>query len=524
MIDEKDFFQHAALRIFSSLEIDRALWNCLLFTREFIPADFMVMYVIDQGLAASEIVASADVNGGKTLSMVRPVPMAARRTYEELVRDHRQVPVFIVDRAGDYADPSDSVFWYGGHLTPESSMMILRVRLEGQVLGSVAIGNNLGHKYSAAQAQTFSLLNEPFAIALSNYLRYREVLRLTDLLQDDKQYLQSELWKSTGDEIIGADFGLKPTMDMVRQIAPLASPVLILGETGTGKEMIASTIHNLSARKEGPFIKVNCGAIPETLIDSELFGHEKGSFTGALSQKRGRFERAHKGTIFLDEIGELPPDAQVRLLRVLQEKEIERVGGTDPIRVDIRIVAATHRNLETMLAEGTFRSDLYFRLNVFPILIPPLRERLTDIPALVHYFLQKGTKEMGLSRVPSLAPSAMKQLMRYAWPGNVRELENVVDRALILHNGQPLTFKDLRVSPAPAPPAIGTITEQSETVASLDDVVGRHILHVLEMTDGQIGGDKGAARIMQVNPSTLRSKMRRLRIAFGANRPAQNRF
>ena len=409
-----------------------------------------------------------------------------------------QVPVFIVDRAGDYADPSDPVFWNIGLLNPESTMMILRIKLEEQVLGFIAICNNLGQKYSGTHARSFSFLNEPFAIAFSNYLRYREVLRLTDLLEDDKRYLQSELLQRTGDELIGANFGLKRTMEMVRQVAPLASPVLLRGETGTGKEMIASAIHNLSPRREGPFIKVNCGAIPETLIDSELFGHEKGSFTGAISQKRGRFERAHKGTIFLDEIGELPLDAQVRLLRVLQEKEIERVGGTDPIRVDIRIITATHRNLETMLVEGKFREDLFFRLNVFPIVIPPLRERLNDIPALLHHFIQKSSRDMGLAHIPSLAPGAVDRLMRYAWPGNVRELQNIVERALILGNGQPLAFDDLGTTARGVPAAMAVAS--GEDTLGLDEVVERHIRRALEITGGRVGGRQWRRKASAAQP------------------------
>ena len=216
-----------------------------------------------------------------------------------------------------------------------------------------------------------------------------------------------------------------------------------MGETGVGKEVIANAIHNLSLRSNGPFIRVNCGAIPPTLMDSELFGHEKGAFTGALFQKRGRFERADGGTIFLDEIGELPLEAQVRLLRVLQEKEIERVGGTETIQVDIRVIAATHRNLDQMLAEGRFREDIYFRLRVFPIAIPPLRLRPEDIPVLVQHFIQKKCREMKTVKIPSLAPGALDRLMLYNWPGNVRELENAVERELIVNKGSLLSFDDL---------------------------------------------------------------------------------
>ena len=296
---------------------------------------------------------------------------------------------------------------------------------------------------------------------------------------------------------------------------------LVVGETGTGKEVIAGAIHNLSPRKSGPFIKVNCGAIPENLVDSELFGHEKGAFTGALSRTRGRFERAHGGTIFLDEVGELQLDAQVRLLRVLQDKEIERVGGTEPIKVDIRVIAATHRDLETMIKDGTFREDLYFRLNVFPIIIPPLRERTGDIPSLVQYFMQKKSREIGRKGIPSLAPGALEQLIAYPWPGNVRELENTVERTLILNQGELLAFHNLHILLKPElriEQGVGSkihSSPQRKDSLALDEVVSKHIRQVLDMAGSKVEGAGGAADLLQINPSTLRKRMRKLGIPFG---------
>lgn len=248
-------------------------------------------------------------------------------------------------------------------------------------------------------------------------------------------------------------------------------------------------------------------------MDSELFGHEKGAFTGAPFRKRGRFERANGGTIFLDEIGELTSGAQVRLLRVLQEKEIERLGGTETLSVDIRVIAATHRNLEKMIAEGRFREDLYFRLRVFPILIPPLRERKGDIPALVNYFLTKKSREMGLACVPLISPESITGLMEYDWPGNIRELQNVVERALILSGGKPVVFEDFGRQRNSASPAV--TTPVCAEMVSLDQAVINHIKQAMEKTNGRVGGDKGAAKLLQINPSTLRTKMRKLKIPFG---------
>jgi transcriptional regulator with GAF, ATPase, and Fis domain len=396
---------------------------------------------------------------------------------------------------------------------PDTSALVQLLEVEGQKLGALVLLAKGRDRFSETHGRLFSLLKEPFAMALSNTLKHQEVLRLKDLLADDNRYLHRELLHLSGDEIVGAEFGLKTVMNMVRQVATLNSPVLLLGETGVGKDVIANAIHYSSPRKDGPFVKVNCGAIPETLLDSELFGHEKGAFTGALSQKRGRFERADKGTIFLDEIGELPPQAQIRMLRVLQYRELERVGGTHPLSVDIRLIAATNRNLEEMVREKSFREDLWFRLNVFPIRLPSLRERREDIPALVHHFVKRKTQELKLPSPPALARGAIDRLMAYDWPGNVRELENLVERALILSQGSPLTFDDLpgrtdegRLS---APDA------SAKETLNLDAVMSTHIRRVLEMTKGRVHGKGGAAELLGMNPSTLRYRMNQLGIPYG---------
>jgi transcriptional regulator with PAS, ATPase and Fis domain len=344
-------------------------------------------------------------------------------------------------------------------------------------------------------------------------LRHEEVLKLKDRLADDNRHLQGEVKRLSGDRLTGGAVGLKDVMKKAAQVAHLSSPVLLLGETGVGKEIVANAIHNRSMRRDGPFIRVNCGAITDTLVDSELFGHEKGAFTGAVSLKRGIFERGDKGTVFLDEIGELSLQAQVKMLRVLQHKEFERVGGSGPVKVDIRIIAATHRNLEDMIREGTFREDLWFRLNVFPIVIPPLRERKSDIPALVRHFIDRKSNELGIKKPPLLSPGAIDLLMAYDWPGNVRELENIVERALIVNKeGEPLFFDNLLPHQETKETIVGPSGNES---LSMDDVMARHIKYVLDLTKGKIHGKGGAAEVLGVNASTLRARMRNLGIAFG---------
>lgn len=512
MVDERDFFREATLRICGSLETETALFSCLNFIRQYIPADMMLLAMYNRDTGIAELIAKADLDGGHICSTKTVIPQSERDVLSRFLKGDGSDPMLATGEHLRDCPALRGLSLFGLHLNEPFLVMAPKPNwnLYG---GGILITNHAGEQYTERHKRLFSPLNEPLAIVLSNYIRYREVLRLKDILADDNRYLQEELRQQTGNEIVGADFGLKRVMEMVSQVAPMTSPVLLLGETGTGKEVIATAIHNQSLRRSGPFIKVNCGAISESLMDSELFGHEKGAFTGALSRKRGRFERANGGTIFLDEIGELTPGAQVRLLRVLQEKEIERLGGTETLSVDIRVIAATHRNLETMIAEGHFREDLYFRLRVFPILIPPLRERRGDIPALVNYFLTKKSREMGLACVPSISPESITGLMQYDWPGNIRELQNVVERALILSGGKPVVFEDFRRQQNNALPAV--VTPVCTEMGSLDQVLISHIKQALEKTGGRVGGDKGAAKLLQINPSTLRTKMRKLKIPFG---------
>jgi transcriptional regulator with GAF, ATPase, and Fis domain len=511
MVDEKDFFREVTLRVCGNPEIEKALRDCLLYIRNNIPADEIFLNVYNRGTGTAEVLVWADIHRGEFISFKATFPRDVARLIEDAIR-RGDTDVLVADHIRE-----NPILAPLAVLTkkPEAAAMFIRSKPSWGMLGGIGIVNYGSATYTEDHVRLFSLLNEPFGIAFVNYMRYREVLRLKDILADDNRYLQDELRRQAGEEVVGGNFGLKPVMDLARQVAPLSSPVLLLGETGTGKEVISTAIHNLSPRRNGPFIKVNCGAIPASLMDSELFGHEKGAFTGALAQKRGRFERAHGGTIFLDEIGELTPEAQVRLLRVIQEKTIERVGGTEEIPLDIRIIAATHRKLEAMMREGRFREDLYFRLQVFPITIPPLRKRPGDIPALVQYFITKEARAMALAEIPTIAPEAIERLMAYPWPGNVRELQNVVERALILSKGQPLIFEDLRRPETEAGYSAPGSNQGRGDLMDLDDVISNHIRKALATAEGRIEGEQGAARLLNMNPSTLRSKMRKLKIPFG---------
>ncbi len=510
--DQNSFFRQATMRICGSLDIQKSLQSCLHYFDSVIPITMIYLHLFEPSINAIRAVAMASKDGREKTFNLHYIPEDIMDLFEsEWAAQHDP---FLIN------DPeSHEVIRAIAKTIPlkNLTLLILPLRLEGRRLGFLTLYKKGANQYTQNQANLLAMLNEPSSIALSNALKHQEVLKLKDKLADDNQYLHQELLRISGDEIIGADTGLKGVMEMVGQVASLNSPVLLLGETGTGKEVIANTIHYSSLRKEGPFIKVNCGAIPEGLLDSALFGHEKGAFTGATTQKRGRFERAHKGTIFLDEIGELPLPAQVRLLRVIQNKEIERVGGTTPIQVDVRIISATNRNLEEMVRSKQFREDLWFRLNVFPIMIPPLRQRKEDIPALVQYFVERKAREMKCHCMPVIASNAVNQLMDYHFPGNVRELENLVERALIQSQGQinanPLTFQHINVSQQDN--GNPKLIQSNKPPISLDELFSKHIRTVLKQTKGKVGGEGGAAELLGINPNTLRSRMRKLGIPFG---------
>jgi transcriptional regulator with GAF, ATPase, and Fis domain len=387
--------------------------------------------------------------------------------------------------------------------------------------GLLLLAARRGSRFDGAHEAAARALLAPFSAALENDRRVRALAAGREAAQAERQALLSKLGRSeAGETIVGAEAGLRPVMERVALVAGLDVPVLVLGETGSGKEVVARAIHARSRRAAGPFLRVNCGAIPPGLVDSELFGHERGSFTGALAERRGWFERADRGTLFLDEIGELPLEAQVRLLRVLQDHTLERVGGHRPIPVDVRIVAATHRDLQTLIGEGRFREDLWYRIAIFPIQLSPLRDRVEDIPALANYFALRAARRFGTP--PHLpAPDDLALLVSYPWPGNVRELIAVMERAVILGNGERLELtKALGVAPAPAPPSRGArmTPGAAEPFPTLDRAMARHIEAALVRTSGRVEGPRGAAVLLGINPHTLRARMRKLGVDASRHR------
>jgi formate hydrogenlyase transcriptional activator len=373
-----------------------------------------------------------------------------------------------------------------------------------RTMGALNVGRRQDEGFSYEDVELMRQVAQQISIAVENALAYKQIAQLKDKLTKEKLYLQEEIQTEYNfQEIVGESQTLRRVLKEVETVATTSSTVLILGETGSGKELIARALHNLSDRRERTFVKLNCAAIPTGLLESELFGHEKGAFTGAIATKIGRFETADKGTLFLDEVGEIPLELQVKLLRVLQEQEFERLGSTRTIRVDVRVVAATNRDLGQMVEEQKFRSDLYYRLKVFPITLPPLRERAEDIPALVRHFAQKFALRMK-KRIETIPADAMKALQAYAWPGNIRELENFIERAVILTSGS-----DLRVPLS----ELKTLSPSSNgSPKTLEDAEREHILKALREAKWTIGGSGGAAARLGMKRTTLQSKMQKLGI------------
>jgi formate hydrogenlyase transcriptional activator len=385
------------------------------------------------------------------------------------------------------------------------SYVVTPLMVGERAIGTFNMGSKTPNKFQEADVDFLSLVAKQIAIAIDNVRSHEEIEKLKCRLERENISLKEEIKiEYNFDEIIGESNALKKVLAQIEMVAKTDSTVLIRGETGTGKELIARAINNLSKRKGCPLIKVNCPAIPSGLIESELFGHERGAFTGALSRKIGKFELADGGTIFLDEIGELPLEAQAKLLRVLQEREFERIGGTSTFKVDVRVIAATNRDLEAAVKEGKFRADLFYRLNVFPITLPPLRERREDIPLLIRHLARKYIIRMG-KEIKSVSERAIERLKEYSWPGNIRELENVVERAVILSTSDVLEINEGLIGSF-------NVSANGDKLLSLEDLEREHIIRVLNQTGWQIEGHRGAAKILGLNPSTLRGRTKKLDI------------
>jgi transcriptional regulator with GAF, ATPase, and Fis domain len=473
------------------------------------PLAHLVVRRIDVTRSCLETVAVALGQPGPALELGR-----AEWSHEEL------------NRVLDWCGRRQLLAWHNGQAPPPELALVVPQELKGDLLvgtlrdqhgpsGVLVLTARPGCRFDAEHETMGQALLEPFSVALENDQRLREIAALREAAEADRRSLLNRLGRqSLGDTIVGEEVGLRGVMERVELVSRSDVPVLIFGETGTGKELIARAIHTRSERASGPFMRVNCGAIPPELIDSQLFGHERGSFTGATDTHQGWFERADRGTLFLDEIGELPAAAQVRLLRVLQDGSFERVGGQRSITVDVRIVAATHRDLSGMVRDARFREDLWYRLAIFPISLPPLRERTEDIPALARHFAQRAAIRFGLTpRMPTSEDIGL--LVSYTWPGNVRELGAVMDRAAILGDG-----RRLDVAPAlgvqnghanlPRPEDRPPAETPAGMILSLDDAVRQHIEAALRATKGRIEGPNGTAALLKINPHTLRARMRKL--------------
>jgi formate hydrogenlyase transcriptional activator len=376
----------------------------------------------------------------------------------------------------------------------------------GEAIGALTVASRIPGAIGGQQAEMLAQMADQVAMAVSNAIAFRRIAELRDRLGQEKRYLEDEInLEGRFDDVVGESMGLRRVLSEIETVAPTDATVLIQGETGTGKELLARAIHRLSPRSERTFIKINCAAIPAGLIESELFGHEKGAFTGAIARKIGRLELAHEGTLFLDEVGELPLELQPKLLRALQEREIERVGGNRAILVNVRLIAATNRDLAQMVADRQFRSDLYYRLKVFPVFAPPLRERAGDIPILVRHFVETHARRMG-KHITTIPEATMAALAGWHWPGNIRELENFLERAVILTRG-PVLYVPLAELEVHAAEVAETLENPTLQAAERE-----HILRVLREADGQVGGPNGAAARLGLKRTTLNSKMKKLGI------------
>ncbi len=510
---KNDLIKEVTLRLHQSLKIEESLYHALCYLKKMIPMDNLHAGVYNKEKGYIWYIASATLDGGE---LKDEKIQLTNKAFAEINHNFKPGRAMILNNPLEtqtirelievqIAIPENRQVYDPGNIF---SAMTLMLDLGDQLYGICTMVTAEPERYNKRLRMLFEYLTRPLTGVILNLLHHRQELNRNEQLELNNHELRHRLGFSDAIQIIGAESGLKNEMIRASQVANTDTPVLITGETGTGKEVMAHAIHRMSARREASMLCINCGAIPETLVDSELFGHEKGAFTGADKKKRGYFEQANGGTIFLDEVGELKASVQVKLLRVLQDKFLYRLGGNRPISVDIRIIAATHRDLPKLVKKRLFREDLWFRLNVFPIHIPPLRERKEDLPNLVDYLMVRKSKEMHLPFDPTLADGAMENLMAHKWPGNIREVDNLIERSLITCNGNPLTFPELNQFSFPA----SIRDNSSEIFMPLDKIIVDHINKALELSGGKISGKDGAAHLLGINPSTLRGKIRKYKL------------
>ncbi len=482
-------------RVCANLEINDLLREVTMGARRVIRSDFAMMGLLDAENGRLQL-SAFDLGGDSVLDQ------EAANSLAELLGAH------VFSTATPWAGKAEEAVPIAGNLLHAAGFKnccILPLISRDQVLGILAMGKIENTAYTSDEVDFLTQVSSQVAIAIEKALVYGELRKLKDNFGEERVFLEDEIHSELNfEEIVGRSAALQRVLRQVEVVAPTDSGVLVQGETGTGKELIARAIHNLSSRRDRPFIKLNCAAIPSGLLESELFGHEKGAFTGAIMRKAGRFEVADKGTLFLDEVGDIPFELQPKLLRVLQEREFERLGSTRTQQVDVRVIAATHRDLKQMVADGEFRSDLFYRLHVFPLPVPPLRDRREDIPILVRHYVDKYARRMK-RRIETIPSHAMQVFTSYSWPGNVRELQNFIERAVILSPGSILRapLAELKQATVPAP---------TSRLSSLEEVEREHVLRAIRESNWVIGGPHGAAARLGMKRTTLAYRIRKLNI------------
>ena len=496
----------------SDLEIREAVKTAISSVREMTQSDFAGVSLPNSDeeasqLSAFDFVVDGDVNESGIVSYPDSIPVRVFRTGTPWAGSAKDIP---------------EIQWRRGSAPPAElkTICVLPLLSRSRALGVLLVGNRGGASYSQKDVDFLTQLANQIAIAVENALSYRRISELTEKLSQEKLYLEDEIRSEANfEEIIGTSAELHRILKLIETVAPTDSTVLIHGETGTGKELIARAIHNLSPRRQNTFVKLNCAALPAGLLESELFGHERGAFTGAVAQRIGRMELANRGTLFLDEISEIPLELQPKLLRILQEREFERLGSTRTVRTDLRLIAASNRDLSAMAEQQQFRPDLFFRLNVFPVHLPPLRERIEDIPLLVRHFAQEFSRRMSKT-IETIPSETIRILCEYNWPGNIRELQNVIERAVILSRGPVLNVPVAELQPNTAAggdkrdaPVEGAKVAKRKPVRSILAEVDRNeILQALRESHGRVGGPEGAASRLGLKRTTFITRMRKLGI------------